>query len=275
MTSCGDGRWWRREQRHQGQGAAGPRRARPGRGSSNELVRVRRRGPRAYHEHVHARHRLRAEQAHHVGVGGCAPTPRAACRARPLIVSMRAFTRPARSKSSSAAAACISSVSSATNSRCWPHRNRSMRSHVSACALLARDAVLQHAPGPRPTCASKHGRASRSSSASGSFSRRRLSPRASRRTTRRTAAPRGGATSTHVARGAAVGVGAEVAGVLSALALLARVLDGGERVALRERDERVGLVVLEVGVGRSGLCWLMRFFSSTSELAFSLSTTMS
>ena len=37
----------------------------------------------------------------------------------------------------------------------------------------------QHAPGPRPTCASKHGRASRASSASGSFSRRRLSPRQS------------------------------------------------------------------------------------------------
>ena len=30
--------------------------------------------------------------------------------------------------------------------------------------------------------------------------------------------------------------------------LLARVLDGGEHVAFRERDERVGLVVLEVGV---------------------------
>ena len=30
--------------------------------------------------------------------------------------------------------------------------------------------------------------------------------------------------------------------------LLARVLDGGEHIALRERDERVGLVVLEVGV---------------------------
>ena len=30
--------------------------------------------------------------------------------------------------------------------------------------------------------------------------------------------------------------------------LLTRVLDGGEHVAFRERDERVGLVVLEVGV---------------------------
>ena len=50
----------------------------------------------------------------------------------------------------------------------------------------------------------------------------------------------------HVAGGAAVGVGAEVLGVRAVL--LARVLDGGEHIALRERDERVGLVVLEVGV---------------------------
>ena len=50
----------------------------------------------------------------------------------------------------------------------------------------------------------------------------------------------------HVAGGAAVGVGAEVLGV--GAVLLARVLDGGKDVALRERDERVGLVVLEVGV---------------------------
>ena len=35
--------------------------------------------------------------------------------------------------------------------------------------------------------------------------------------------------------------------------LLARVLDGGEHVALRERDERVGLVVLEVGVEEGGV----------------------
>ena len=50
----------------------------------------------------------------------------------------------------------------------------------------------------------------------------------------------------HVAGGAAVGVGSEVLGVGSVP--LARVLDGRVRVALGERDERVGLVVLEVGV---------------------------
>ena len=55
----------------------------------------------------------------------------------------------------------------------------------------------------------------------------------------------------HVAGGAAVGVGAEVLRV--GLVLLARVLDGGEHVALRERDERVGLVVLEVGVEEGGV----------------------
>ena len=76
--------------------------------------------------------------------------------ARPLMVSMRALMRAARSKSSSAAASCISPVNSSTNSRCWPDRNRSMRRTFSAYS----SGVMrpQHAPGPKPTCASKHGR---------------------------------------------------------------------------------------------------------------------
>ena len=55
----------------------------------------------------------------------------------------------------------------------------------------------------------------------------------------------------HVAGGAAVGVGSEVLGV--GAVLLARVLDGWEHVPLRERDEGVGLVVLEVGVEERGV----------------------
>ncbi len=50
---------------------------------------------------------------------------------------------------------------------------------------------------------------------------------------------------------AAVGIGAEVA--RRGLVLFARVLDGREHIALRYGDERVGFVVLEVGVEVRGV----------------------
>ena len=55
----------------------------------------------------------------------------------------------------------------------------------------------------------------------------------------------------HAAGRARISVGSKVACV--GLVLLARVLDGREHVAFRERDERVGLVVLEVGVEERGV----------------------
>ena len=96
---------------------------------------------------------------------------------RLAMVSMRALMRAARSKSSSAAASCISACSSSTNSRCWPDKKRSMR--LTLTWYSSGVIPPQHAPGPRPTCASKHGRASCDMSASGSFSKRRLSRRQS------------------------------------------------------------------------------------------------
>ena len=163
--------------------------------------------------------------------------------ARPLMVSMRAFTRPARSKSSSAAASCISAESSSTNSRCWPERNRSMRSHVLR-VLLPRDAPAARAGAEAHVRVEARARLA-------AEQRERVflqtaverAPVGARRGAQRHHAPRD---VHHLARGAAVGVGAEVARV--GAVLLARVLDGRERVAFRERDERVGLVVLEVGV---------------------------
>jgi hypothetical protein len=49
-----------------------------------------------------------------------------------LMVSIRLFKRPARSKSSSSAAARISAASSSTNSRWLPAKKRSMRRTLTA-----------------------------------------------------------------------------------------------------------------------------------------------
>ena len=95
----------------------------------------------------------------------------------PFIVSIRALIRPALSKSSSAAASCISCESSSTNSRWLPERKRSIRLTLAAyCSGVTRP---QHAPGPKPTCASKHGRTSVAKHASESFSSLRFSERQS------------------------------------------------------------------------------------------------
>ena len=65
----------------------------------------------------------------------------------PFIVSIRALIRPALSKSSSAAASCISCESSSTNSRWLPERKRSIRLTLAAI-LLGRDATAAR-PGPQ------------------------------------------------------------------------------------------------------------------------------
>ena len=94
-----------------------------------------------------------------------------------FMVSIRALMRPARSKSSSEAASCISWESSSTNSRWLPERKRSIRLTLAAyCSGVTRP---QHAPGPKPTCASKHGRASDAKHASGFFSNLRFRERQS------------------------------------------------------------------------------------------------
>ena len=77
---------------------------------------------------------------------------------------------------------------------------------------------------------------------------REIPPISARRRTQGHDAPRD---VDHAAGRAGISVGPEVARV--GLVLLTRVLDGGEHVAFRERDERVGLVVLEVGVEERGV----------------------
>ena len=72
------------------------------------------------------------------------------------IASMRRLMRPARSKSSSAAASRISSSSSETNPDLWPRRKRSTCS--TFLAYSSGVMAPQQTPGPLPTWLSKHGR---------------------------------------------------------------------------------------------------------------------
>ena len=76
-----------------------------------------------------------------------------------LMVSMRALMRPARSKSSSAAASAISAESSSTNSRCCPGEEALDAAYVHG-VLLGRDGARSMPRGPSPHAQSKHGRTS-------------------------------------------------------------------------------------------------------------------
>ena len=180
---------------------------------------------------------------------------------------MRALMRPARSKSSSAAACCISSASSSTNSRCWPDKNRSTRFTLAAyCSGVTRP---QHAPGPNPTCASKHGRTSVVMQASGSFSNFRFSERQSAQleaqigTTRRAMS-----TMRRAARLSVYGPKYRV----SARCFSRVYLIAGNTSPFVSAMNGYDLSSLKSALNQ-GAYWLMRFFSSTSD-SCSLPTTM-
>ena len=151
--------------------------------------------------------------------------------------------RAARSKSSSAAAVCISS-GQLVDELAVLARKEALDALDVDPVLLGRDAAAARAGAEAHVRVEARARVAVEQGERVLVEGRRLSPRQSAHDVAHSGTTRRGDVH-HVAGGAAVGVGAEVLGV--GAVLLARVLDGGKDVALRERDEGVGLVVLEVG----------------------------